>query len=86
MSFRDDHDAALARIDALEVEVARARAGEREARKQLAAERRRHEAQVRDRTQRPDVVPAQDSIFSVLMVCLVTAAFAALLGMALIYK
>ena len=39
MSFRDDHDAALARVEALEAELERERAKVAEREKQLAAER-----------------------------------------------
>jgi hypothetical protein len=95
MTYRDDHDAALARIDALEGEVAQAREGERDARRKLAAEkaaRRRLEAQLQapppaePRPTEPQPGPGEEPIgpYAVILVCIVAFILTAMVGMAIL--
>jgi len=99
MTYRDDHDAALARIEALEGQVDQAREGERDARRELAAERaqrRRLEVQLRDGMPpqalppvppaEPPAEPREEPVgpYAVILVCIVTFVLTAMLGMAIL--
>ena len=98
MTFRDDHDAALARIDALEGEVEQAREGERDARRELAAEkaqRRRLEAKLRSgspprpaepQPAEPQPEPGKEPFgpYAVILACIVLFILTAMVGMAIL--